>query len=85
MSNLYSLQSRQQMFDFAPRPKMKLSEIERIIRKMRIIVPCPCRQTLVNMCEDGTFEAVFSSFGYLVFEDSFWNWARELEGIKQAA
>lgn len=78
----------QAAFSFAPRPKLKLSEIERLIRKHRIIVPCPARQTLIGMCEDGTFETVGdspTSFGWLVFEESFWRWAREMDGIMELA
>lgn len=79
--------TKQIVLNYIPRTKLKLSEIERLIRKNRIIVPCPSRQTLVNMCEDGTFETVGdnldpkpTSFGWLVYEDSFWRWARALDG-----
>jgi hypothetical protein len=89
MSQVITLpMNRQFMFDFAPRPKLKLSEIERLIRKHRIIVPCPSRQTLINMCEEGVFETSGNqptSMGWLVFEDSFWRWARALDGIQEAA
>lgn len=63
---------------FRPRTMISLSEVERLIGKYRIIVPCPSRQTLIRMCEDGTFEtpgdAPRRSY-WLVFEDSFWKWA----------
>lgn len=71
-----------QTFDFQPRPKIRLSEIERLIKKHRIIVPPPSRQTLIKLCEDGTFEAAGggpSAIGWLVFEDSFMQWARSLD------
>jgi hypothetical protein len=35
------------------------------------------------MCEKGVFETVGdgpTDFGWLVFEDSFWKWVKELEG-----
>lgn len=70
---------------FKPRPKLKLSEIEQIIRKERIIVPCPSRVTLIEMCEDGTFETANGEktrFGWLVYEESFWNWVRKLDGVE---
>lgn len=57
------------------RPRLRLSEVERLIRKHRITVPCPSRQTLIRMCEDGTYEAKLVRGGWEVFEDSFWNWA----------
>lgn len=72
-----------QILDFMPRPKVRLGEIERLIKKHRIIVPPPSRQTLVRMCEDGTFETAGTgptSIGWLVFEDSFLKWAREMDG-----
>lgn len=72
----------QQTNDPVRRPKMRLSEIERILRKERIMVPPPSRTKLRMMCEDGTFETAGSRptrFGWLVFEDSFWRWAKELD------
>ena len=56
--------------------------MERLIKKHRIIVPCLSRQTLQSMCEDGTFETAGNRptrLGWLVYEDSFWKWAREME------
>jgi len=80
--------SPQNGFSFAPRTKLKLSEIERLIRKHRIIVPCPARQTLIAMCEDGTFETVGNtptSLGWLVYEESFLRWCRHLDGAMELA
>ena len=56
------------------RPKIRLAEIERLIRKHRIIVPPLSRATLLRMCDDGTFETaghVPQKGGWLVYEDSF--------------
>lgn len=75
----------QKTFNFAPRPKLKLSAIEELIRKHRIITPCPSRQSLVNMCEDGTFEAVKTNGGWLVFETSFYAWSNSLDAVPVAA
>lgn len=72
-------QSSQQL----KRTVLRLSEVERLIRQHRIVVPAPSRGTLRNLCEDGTFETVggqASSLGWLVFEDSFWAWAQNLGG-----
>jgi hypothetical protein len=77
-----------QTLDFTPRTKLRLSEIERLIKKHRIIVPPLSRATLVNMCEDGTFETAGekpASIGWLVYEDSFLAWVRALDGEKKAA
>ena len=63
------------------RPVVKLSEIERLIRKHRIMAPVPSRQTLIRMCESGVFETVRESpgrSGWLVYEDSFISWVKAL-------
>lgn len=60
------------------RPKLRLSQVEDLIKKHRIIVPCPSRQTLIRMCEEGIFDTPTRTpglSGWLVYEDSFWNWA----------
>ena len=59
------------------RPKIRLAEVERLIRRHRIIVPPLSRKTLVKMCEDGTFETAGNRpgrIGWLVYEDSFMKW-----------
>lgn len=64
------------------RVKLRLGEIERLIRKHRIMVPAPSRPSLVALCEDGTFETAggkVTKFGWLVYEDSFWRWVRSLD------
>jgi len=69
-------------FGTAIRPKLKLSEIEHLIKKHRIIQPCPARQTLIGFCEDGTFETsgnAPTSLGWLVYEESFWKWVRSFD------
>jgi hypothetical protein len=61
---------------------LRLSEIERLIRQHQIIVPCPSRGKLIALCEDGTFRTVGkepTSFGWLVFRDSFWSWVESLK------
>lgn len=71
-----------QTLGFEPRVKMRLSEIERVIKKHRIIVPPPSRQTLIKLCEEGVFETVGTGptiMGWLVFEDSFLRWVRNLD------
>ncbi len=63
---------------FQPRTMISLAEAERLIKKYEIIVPCPSRQTLIRMCEDGTFETpdggIRRSF-WLIYKDSFLKWA----------
>ncbi len=71
------------MLDRKIRPKIRLGEVERLIRKHRILVPPLARNTLIKMCEEGIFETVGNvptRHGWLVFEDSFWKWAKALDG-----
>lgn len=71
------------MYDITIRPKLRLSEVERLIKKHRIIVPAPTRHTLIKMCEEGIFKTLGTkptNVGWLVFEDSFWKWAEEMNG-----
>ena len=73
----------QRTLDLSARPKLRLSEIERLIKKHRIIVPTPSRRTLIEMCDDGTFETAARKGlreAYLVYEDSFLKWVRCLDG-----
>ena len=75
-----------QPFEFRPRVKMRLSEIERLLKKHRIIVPPPSRQTLIKLCEDGTLETAGDRptvMGWLVFEDSFLSWLRKLDCVDE--
>lgn len=59
---------------------LRLSEIERLIRRHRILVPPPSRPTLINFCEEGVFgNASKTKFGWLVREESFWNWVESLD------
>lgn len=66
-------------FDFAPRTMLRLSEIEEIVREYRIMRTPPSRDSLIEMCEDGTFEGQKTRFGWLVSEDSFDRWVRSLQ------
>jgi hypothetical protein len=63
---------------------MRLSEVEKMIKRHRIIVPPPSRKTLQRMCEDGTFDAVGNgptSLGWLIYEDSFVRWVASLDAM----
>ena len=68
------------------RTLLRISEIERLIRKHRLIVPPPSRSTLRRMCEEGMFRTnsnAPTSLGWLVYEDSFWEWVEKID--KEAA
>lgn len=71
-----------QTLDRKIRTKLRLGEVERLIKVNRIIVPAPSRQTLIKMCERGDLETVGNSatpLGWLVYEDAFWNWVEKLK------
>jgi len=73
----------QRLLDLKPPVMLRLSEIERLIRKQRLIVPTPSRRTLIALCEDGTFQTAprrRPRDPYLVTEDSFLNWVANLCG-----
>jgi len=77
-----AMNGKDHLTDRPVRPKLRLGEIERLIRKHRIIVPPLARHTLIHMCEDGTFETAGNGptrLGWLVYEDSFWRWARDMD------
>jgi hypothetical protein len=57
-------------------------EIERLMKEERIIVPPLRRRRLTQMCEEGVFETAGNkptNLGWLVYEDSFKEWVKELE------
>lgn len=72
----------QRLLDTPARTVLRLSEIDRLIRTHRIIVPAPSRPKLISLCLTGTFETVggeATTFGWLVYEDSFLRW---VEGLR---
>ncbi len=79
------MNTTQHLLDLSPRPKLRLSEIERLIRRHRIIVPPLSRRALVALCEDGTFETPARVPGttWLIYEDSFLKWVRSLDGDEE--
>jgi hypothetical protein len=64
------------------RPVLRISEVEKLIKRHRVIIPAPSRRTLQRMCEEGTFESVgqkATKLGWLVDEDSFLQWIENLK------
>lgn len=64
---------------FKPRTCLKVSRVLEIIRTEKIIDPAPSRQTIVNRITDGTLEGKHTSFGYVVYLDSFKAWVLSLQ------
>lgn len=76
------MNDRKQPLDRKVRTKLRLGEVERIIKENRVIVPVPSRQSLIRMCESGKLETVGgapTTLGWLVYEDSLWEWIREFD------
>ena len=76
------MNTTQQILDLAPRTKLRVSEIVRLIRIHRIIVPPLSRRTIVSLCDDGTLETAprrNRNANYLVYEDSFLDWIKGLD------
>lgn len=66
-------------FGFEIRPALRLSEVEKILRRLRVITPVPSRPTLIALIEDGTFEGRKLSHGWVVYEDSLKAWVKSLQ------
>ncbi|MGE3465549.1 MAG: hypothetical protein AB7J13_01335 [Pyrinomonadaceae bacterium] len=73
------MNTTQRLLDLSPRTKLRLSEVERLIRIHRIVIPPLSRRKLRDMCEDGTFETIRHGRYWLVFEDSFLAWVKHLD------
>lgn len=72
-------------FSFETTPMIKLSEVEKILRRNQIILPVPCRATLINYIDDGTYDGGLCAKGYhLITVASFEHWVKSLQ-IKKTA
>lgn len=72
-------------FGFAPRPVLRLNYVEEILQKQRIITPAPSRKNLIGLIEEGQLEGKLTSYGWVVFEDSFQAWVLNLTATPRAA
>jgi hypothetical protein len=87
ISNLHTkiMNTAQRLSEISPPSMLRLSEIERLIRINRIVVPPLSRRRLIMMCEDGTFQTAprpHSRSPILVTEESFLKWVESLSGRK---
>lgn len=64
---------------FVPRPLLRIGFVEQIIKRDRIIIPCFTRPTMIEMIEKGILEGTKSNFGWLIYEDSFIKWIKDLQ------
>jgi hypothetical protein len=66
-------------FGFSVRRKLRLCQIEEIMKQSLIINPPPSRSYYLKKLEDGTLDGYRTEFGWVVFEDSFKAWVKRLE------
>jgi hypothetical protein len=69
-------------FGFSPRPTLRLSEVEYLLRKHRILGSKGIsRQTLINWIETGVLEGKSTQVGWVVYEDSFREFVANQSGL----
>lgn len=77
------MNTTQRLLDLSPQTKLRIYEVERLIRIHRIVVPPLTRRRLLHICEDGTFRTAPRTLErghWLIYEDSFLKWVRRLDG-----
>ena len=76
------MNTTQRLADIKSSAKLRISEVERLIRIHRIIVPPLSRRTIMRLCEEGVFRTVprkGAGSHYLIYEDSFLEWVKGLD------
>lgn len=63
------------------RPCRRLSLVEKILGATGVIQPPPSRQNLINMIKRGELEGKKVCGEWIVYEDSFKAWVRDLSGL----
>lgn len=61
-------------FGFDIRRSLRLVRVEEILRQTGVIDPVPSRANLIELIEDGRLDGKLTSYGYIVYEDSFKTW-----------
>lgn len=56
-----------------------MSEVEDVLRKSRTFRTVPSRPTLIEYCEDGTFESIVFRGKHLVYESSVVKFIEQLQ------
>ena len=82
------MNTTQRLLDLKPPTMLRLSEIERILRKERLIVPPLSRRMLITLCDNGIFDTAPRTHPrapYLVTEESFLRWVKSLSGRAKGA
>jgi len=66
-------------------PLLRLSEVEGVLRESGVFYTVPSRPTLIEYCEDGTFESRQMRGQYFVYESSLVNFIENLQKPKKLA
>lgn len=79
------MQQQQLFYDFGiiVKRRLRLSQIEEILRRTGVVGAVPVRSTLIALIEEGKLDGELTTFGWLVTEDSFKAWVRGFETSKQ--
>lgn len=72
-------------FGFKPRPCIKVSRAQEILREQRVFDPVPSRQTIVNKIQDGTLDGISTTSGYWIYTDSFIAWVKSFQPQSEVA
>jgi hypothetical protein len=68
------------VFDFAPRQKVMLIDIQQYLEKHKVLgASAPCRETIIGWIEEGTLDGFLSPLGWMVFADSFESFVKRLD------
>lgn len=70
-------------FGFQIRPTLRLSRVREILEGSRVMDPLPSKRNLIDLLEEGVIEGKLTRYGWLVFEDSFLRWLRDINGQNQ--
>jgi len=70
-------------FDFAPRTKMKVSDVIHTLRKFRVFTTPPSRETIIDLILDGTLDGRKIGDMWFVYADSFEAWVKSLDEPQQ--
>jgi hypothetical protein len=60
-------------------PLLRLSEVEAVLRKSGVFYTVPSRPTLIEYCQDGTFESRELRGQYFVYESSLLSFIKSLQ------
>lgn len=61
-------------------PLLLMSEVEKVLHDSRVFRSVPTRPTLIEYCEDGTFDSVIFRGKYFVYESSV---LKFIEGLQR--